>query len=146
MPFPEPRSEITREVCDAARAHLGMTATPSQVAKYLKCGPNTVRRRYTIKEQRKWTALIRKARREAAIDRAARKVLSVFRRTGKLPLAHDSGVTTNLMNAAGGYNAIVKRAGLLPRKPGRPRKGALPLLQPPPPKVKHWQGPPLKKG
>lgn len=131
---------VTRQECDLVRTELGPECTFADVAQKLGVGVNTVRRRYSKVEQKRWTREMRKARRESYLQAEAKKVLSYVRRTGELPSAEEAqkhaGVSSHAMRVLGGWSAIVKAAGLTPRKPGRPKDQ--PKL-PPPPQVRHWQ-------
>ena len=126
---------VTRDQIDATRQHLGPTATFREVAAVLGVGENTVRRRFTKAEIRQWTRDMRKAKKVEYLAHEAKKVKGKYLSMGRLPTAHESGVTTHAMRALGGYSKIVAAAGLVPRKPGRPKDRPLPQ----PPKVKHWQ-------
>lgn len=132
---------VTRQDCDGVRQDLGPTATFEQVAARLGCSPNTVRRRYSKRERGTLFRHRRKAERGAYLSREAAKVAAWHQKHGTVPTARQAeaaGVNTHAMKVLGGYAAIVRAAGLVPRKPGRP-KWTAPKEHPQPATIQHWQ-------
>lgn len=132
---------VTRQQCDAMFTELGEAATFEQVADRLGCSPNTVRRRYTHWERKRFCKARKRVHRAAYLAREAAKVRAYHKMHHKVPTARQAeaaGVNTHAMKALGGYAAIVAAAGFTPRKPGRPKWKA-PPSHPQPDTIQYWQ-------
>jgi len=110
-----------KAIYTAARLRLGLGATPYAVALHLGVSENTVRRAFTAKERRQWKLAVKVVQVVRLTEQGALLVKAYYFRTGLVPTARQSGVSTYAMTRSGGYNAIVAAAGLPPFVVGRPR-------------------------
>jgi hypothetical protein len=105
----------TKGAIFAARDRLGASATITDVAALLRCAPRTVVRRLTKQELHEWALARRTRTPETIVERAIKRLRIAESRLGRLPMARESGIHSTVMTLCGGYNEIVKAAGLIPR-------------------------------
>lgn len=131
--------KITRQACDQLRRELGLAASPEAVAARLGVTPMTVLKRYTRHERRVWAALVKAAQVQAERATVAKALRSRMLREGRVLSFWEADLPWDLVDRLGGYNRILREAGVPPIRAGRPRRSARPstlgLAT-----ARHWQG------
>ena len=130
--------KITRQACDQLRRELGLAAPPEAVAARLGVTPMTVLKRYTKHERRVWVALVRAAKIRAERAVVARTLRSRMLREGRVLSFWEADLPWDVVERLGGYNRILREAGVPPIRAGRPRRSARAALGLA--TARHWQG------
>lgn len=130
--------KITRQVCDQVRRRLGLAASSEAVAAELGVVRATVRQRYTAHELRVWDAMVRAARVREERRAVAKALRSRMLREGRVLSFWEADLPWNQLERLGGYNRILREAGVPPIRAGRPRRSARPA--PGLASARHWQG------